>query len=79
MTAKEALDLAKYAMITDMDRDCENPTRNCFNCKHHTKCKVMTIKEALCHIENNARSMSNEQFVKLKNWAIEYYQKNGGT
>lgn len=78
MTTQEQLDLAKYAMIWDIDRDCENPARNCYTCKHNTKCKVMYIKEALCVIDGNSKTMTNERFVQLRNWAIEYHRQGGG-
>ena len=79
MTIEEQLDLAKYAMIQDIDRGCENTARNCYTCKRNTKCKVMTIKEGLSRIDGGSRIMSNERFVQLRNWAIEYYHKYGGT
>lgn len=75
---KDNLDLAIYSMIQDVDGDCENPARNCYMCKHHTKCKVMFSKEALCWIHNNSKSMPNEMFVKLKNWAIDFHQRREG-
>ena len=78
MTTQEQLDLAKNAMIWDIDRDCENTHRSCFTCKHNTKCKVMHIKEALSRIDGGLKVMTNERFVQLRNWAIEYYQKHGG-
>jgi len=72
------LDLAMYAMIQDIDGDCENPARNCYTCKHNTKCKVMHVKEALCMIDGMSKVMSNERFVQLRNWAGEYYRQRGG-
>lgn len=78
MTTQEQLDLAKYAMIWDIDCDCENPHRDCFTCKHNAECKVMHIKEALCVIDGNSKTMTNERFVQLRNWAIEYYRQGRG-
>ena len=78
MTIEKQLDLAKCAMIWDIDRDCENPHRNCFTCKRATKCKVMHIKEALSVIDGGIKVMTNERFVQLRNWAIEYHRQGGG-
>lgn len=78
MTIQEQLDLAKYAMIWDIDRGCENPARNCYACKHHTECKVMYIKAALSVMDGGSKTMTNERFVQLRNWAIEYHRKGGG-
>ena len=70
MTTEEALTQAKIAMIWDIDRECENPARNCYQCKKNTKCQVMHIKEALSRIDGGLNVISNERFVELRNWAI---------
>jgi len=79
MTMIEQLDHAKYAMIVTVDRGCENTNRNCYTCKKVNKCEVCFIKEALGNMFGYGRTLSNDEFVKLKRWSEQYYATHGGT
>ena len=76
---QENFDLAKYAMIKTVDLNCENTARNCYRCKNVDHCAVCFIKEALGRIVSYSRTISNDEFVKLKRWATDYYANHGGT